>query len=87
MTTAAIILADSPHAESRIAALPLIDRLLVATARSGFAPITIIASKALCLPRSEAWQIPKTVLENAEDALRKIQGPTLVLTSSVYFDA
>lgn len=52
------VLVDSAAAHLRVAALPLLDRLLVALHRAGCHPITLATREPLPpLPRSRAWNI------------------------------
>ena len=74
-TLPAVVICEPAHAGLRVAALTLLDRLLVALHRGGAGPITIIIAGELPnLRRARAWKIPFTVAS----AMPPLAGPILV---------
>lgn len=81
----AVIVHESSVAELRVAALSLLDRLLVLTHRAGYGPITVVASGPLPpLKRSKAWGIPFVVVPAA--STRPVTTSTLVVRSDAILD-
>jgi phosphatidylglycerophosphate synthase len=80
----ATILCDEETAALKIAALPVLDRLIVAAYRAGAAPIIVASSKPLpLLPRTTALGIG---FQSVADQPR-IEQPTLVLSTDLLVQA
>jgi len=76
----AVILAEPGTAALKIAALSLLDRLIVAAHRAGASSITIVTGQSLPpLQRSRAWGIPFEVAA----VLPEVRSPVLVLTTGL----
>ncbi len=83
-TVPAVLVARPDTAGLPLVALPLLDRLLVATHRAGFNPIVIVSERPLPpLPRSTAWNIPFSVLPTVPP----IQSPTLLASTDQHLTA
>jgi phosphatidylglycerophosphate synthase len=80
VSTPAILICDPAVSAARVAALTLLDRLVVAAARAGCAPITVVGDEALPdLKRSRALGI---AVETAR-TVPPVNEPTLVATANV----
>jgi phosphatidylglycerophosphate synthase len=80
----AIIICDPGTRHLRIAALSVLDRLLIAAHRAGFAPITVIRDGPLPpVERARAWRISYTVA----DSPPPVAVTTLILRTNVLVQA
>jgi phosphatidylglycerophosphate synthase len=76
----AVIFRVQETSELRVAALTLLDRLVVTLHRAGCGPITIVSEQSLPdLPRTRAWKIEFQVCAHAPSW----DGPTLVTTPAL----
>lgn len=78
------ILVGAGGSAPKVAALPVLDRLLVGLHRAGYGPISVVTTQPLPrLPRATAWRIPYRVVDRPPARV----GPTLVVVGDTLVEA